>query len=361
MTASMSALIDQPVRFDLAESTSPPLAVGALIDVTELKDLGLGYGTSRGDDHVRTLIAAGACVRPEQVLVTAGSIEAMFLVAQTVLRPGDRVLLTTPCFPPTRTVPEALGAVVDTVPLSFDDGYRLPLDRIAGALTPQTRLVSIASPQNPSGVRFTDAEVRGLVAAAQERAPDALILVDETYREATYGDCPVPASTASVSPQIVTCSSLSKAHGGPGLRVGWLTATDPDLYERLRATKFHTAIACSTVDEVLAARLLERRAEILRPRAARLRAALDELTAWTRDRPISLVPPDGGALCCLRLPPAVPTAAFYARLAELDARVAPGSWFGEDDHVFRLGFGHLAPPDFTAALDRLAAALAEST
>ena len=96
----------------------------------------------------------------DQVLVTVGAIEAMFLRPGHVRarRPGTR---PTPCFPPARIVPEGLGAQLDTRwRCRFDDGYRLPLAAIAAALTPRTRLVSLASPQNPSGVRFTDAEIR---------------------------------------------------------------------------------------------------------------------------------------------------------------------------------------------------------
>jgi hypothetical protein len=201
--------------------------------------------------------------------------------------------------------------------------------------------------------------LRSLLAAVEQRAPEAIVLVDETYRAATYGNEPIPPSAATLSPRIVTCSSLSKAHGAPGLRLGWLTCTDADLYERLRDTKFRTTIACSTVDEFLAAEVLRRQAEFLAPRAERLREALDELLAWTRGHPVEIVEPDGGALCCLRLP-AGDTDAFYRRLAGQDSRVAPGSWFGDPDgdRVFRLGFGHLSPADFTEALSRLAAALA---
>jgi aspartate/methionine/tyrosine aminotransferase len=354
MTSAMADLIDLPVRYDLGESTSPPLRTGDLADPATLAAVPLGYGTSRGDPRLRELIAAGAGVDAEQVLVTGGAVAAMFLLAQVTCAPGDRVLLAAPCFPPARSVPEALGARVDVVRLSFDDGYRLPLDRIA----PRTRLVSLASPQNPSGVRLTEPEIRSVL----ERAPDAIVLVDETYRESTYDDAAVPRSAATLSPRVVTCSSVSKAHGAPGLRVGWLTTTDSALYDRLRAAKFQSAIACSSVDEFLAAEVLRRRTEILAPRAQRLRAALDELLDWTRDRPIEIVVPDGGALCCLRLPAGHfpdddAVRAFYARLAERDTRVAPGSWFGEHDRVFRLGFGHLSPTDFTAALSHLAAAL----
>ncbi|MFC4110767.1 pyridoxal phosphate-dependent aminotransferase [Micromonospora zhanjiangensis] len=363
--SAMTTLIDVPVRYDLAESTCPALRLGDLVDPTDLKDLALDYGTSRGDAELRALIAADAGVDAEQVLVTIGAVEAMYLLAHATCGPGDRALVVTPCFPPTRTVPEGLGGPVDLVPMSFDEGYRLPLDRIAAALTPRTRLVSVASPQNPSGVRVTDDELRALLAAVQERAPDAVVLVDETYRMATYGDGTPPASVAAMAPRVVTTSSLSKSHGAAGLRVGWLTTTDPDLYDRLREAKFVSTIACPTVDEILAAQVLRQQADILATRGQRLRQALDELLRWAEEQPVEIVVPDGGALCCLRLPadrfPDDAVGAFYDRLAERDTRVARGSWFGEEDRVFRLGFGHLAPDDFTAALDRLAAALAGPT
>jgi aspartate/methionine/tyrosine aminotransferase len=353
--STMATLVDTSVRFDLAESTCPPLRLEEIVDPGELAGLTLGYGTSRGDEELRELIGAEAGVRADQVLVTIGAMEALFLLAHD--RGHGRAVLATPCFPPALTVPQGLSAGIDTVPLSFDDGYRLPVDAFAKAIGPDTTLVSVASPQNPSGVTLTEAELHDLLAVVEEQAaPDAVVLVDETYRESTYGDAPVPRSYAALGPQVVTTSSLSKAHGAPALRLGWLTTTDPELYERLRNAKFLTTVASPTVDQVLGAALLRRRAEVLAPRAALLRRMLDEVIGWAADQPLDLVIPDGGALCCLRTRSDVPD--LHTRLAELDARVSPGSWFGEDDRVFRLGFGHLPPDDFTEALRRLGQALA---
>jgi aspartate/methionine/tyrosine aminotransferase len=239
-TSVMTALVDAPVRYDLAESTCPPVRVDDLVDPAALADIALGYGTSRGDADLRNLIAADTGVGADRVLLTIGGMHAMFLLVQTVCGPGDRMLLPSPYFPPARTIPEALGVPVDVVPLSFDEGYRLPLDRIAAALTPHTRLVSLASPQNPSGIRLTDDEVRAVPTVVADRAPDAVVLVDESFRESTYGAAPAPPSFAPASPRIVTCSSLSKAHGAPGLRIDWLTVTDPDLLGRLREARFQT-------------------------------------------------------------------------------------------------------------------------
>ncbi|WP_030447758.1 pyridoxal phosphate-dependent aminotransferase [Actinocatenispora sera] len=362
--STMSNLIDVSVRYDLAESTCPALRVDEIIDPAELAALTLGYGTSPGDADLRALVAADTGVRPEQVLVTTGAAGAMALLALD--RSPGRVLVVGPCFPPASTVPAGLGAEVDVVSGRFDDGYRLPVDAVADRLTDTTRLVSLASPQNPAGVRYTDDELAALLAAVTERAaPDAIVLVDETYRASTYGATPVPPSAATLSPRVVTCSSLSKAHGAPGLRLGWLTCTDPEPYERLRNAKFVTALSSARIDEVLGAAVLRRQRELLAPRAALLTRTLATLSSWVDTMPVDLVRPDGGALCCVRLSPeripdgAVP--AFYARLAELDTRVEPGGTFGEADRVFRLGFGNLPEADFAEALSRLGDAVRAAT
>jgi len=116
---AMDSLVDSPVRYELAESTCPPLRLGALLSpqvVEQLSELSIGYQTSRGDHELRRLIA----------------------------ETGD------------------------------------------------TRLVSLASPQNPSGVRFAHEDLLRLVARIDEVAAEAVLLVDETYRETVYGDQRMP-------------------------------------------------------------------------------------------------------------------------------------------------------------------------
>jgi aspartate/methionine/tyrosine aminotransferase len=357
----MAALVDRPVGYDLAESTCPPLRLGELLTpdvLRRLDHLEIGYGTTQGDPELRTLIAANTGVDADEVLVTAGGSAAMFLVAMVLCRPGEHAVLATPCFPPAATVLDALGARVTRVALSFEDGYRLDVDALAAAVTPSTRLVSLASPQNPSGICFTEREILDLATRIDAVAPDAVLLVDETYRETGYGDAPIRASMSRLAPRIVTCASLSKSHGAPGLRTGWLTTTDHALYEELRAAKFNALVSDSGVDTALATEVLRRGDRILAGRRAFLGGALDLVAGWADAHDsVEFLRPDGGALCCFRLRANDP-ALFYAALAERDTRVAPGSWFGESDRVFRVGFGHLALPVFEAGLERLADALA---
>ncbi|GAA0927773.1 pyridoxal phosphate-dependent aminotransferase [Virgisporangium ochraceum] len=354
----MSDLTDVPLRFDLGESTGPPLALGDLMTAPvpeRLAALDGRYRPSTGDPDLRAAVAAEVGVDPEQVLVTAGGASAMFLTA-LALPAGSDAVVATPVFPPARTVPAAVGLRVVDVGLSFVDGYRLDLTAMADALRPSTRLVSLASPQNPSGVRFTETEVRDLLALVDERAPDAVLLLDETYRQTVFGDAKIPASMAGLHPRVVTTSSLSKSHGAAGLRVGWFTSTDPELFEAVRRAKFNTVVCGSTIDELLAVEVLRRQEEFLAPRREFLTTALDTLTRWAADHPVDLLRPDGGALASMRLRVADPDR-FHAALAQRETRVGRGSWFGESEDVVRIGFGHLPLAEFAEGLNRVADAL----
>jgi aspartate/methionine/tyrosine aminotransferase len=361
----MTALVDVPVTYDLAESTCPSLVTSELLtdDVrARLEQLTLDYGTSRGSPELRDLIAAADGVSADDVLVTVGSISGMFLLALVTCGPRGHAVLAEPCFPPARTVLQAIDAEISSVPVRFDEGYRLDPERIAAAVRPDTGLVSIASPQNPSGVATPHEVLRAIADAVTRRAPRAVLLIDETYRAATYGAA-APPSAASLGGRVVTCSSLSKAHGAPGLRTGWLTVTDDELREQLRDGRFQSTIACSLVDELLAAAVLERAPELLGQRAALLGRTLTVLERFVQEHQEALewVRPDGGALCCLRLRPerydAAAVEELHGQLARRDARVAPGAWFGDEIQCFRLGFGHLPEDRFAEALARLADAL----
>lgn len=360
------SLLDVNRPFNLAESTSRDLTVGEVLDLARLdalRGLELGYGRSAGSSDLREAVAQDCGVSAEQVLTTQGTALGLFLLAFETCRPGDEAVLVTPCFPPSRNGLLGAGATVREVRLRFDNGYRLDLDAVAACLSPRTRLVSLASPQNPSGVRTPGSVVIELIALLEASAPQAVLFIDETYREAGYGSQGVPDSFAGLHPRVVTGGSVSKALGAPGLRTGWLTVPDPDLRARLTVAKLNTVICGSVLDEALSAELLRRRDEVLAPRRRQLIEGLAELATWceSESRRIEWVRPDGGALCCMRLRPdafdEAAVARFWALLPEHDLQLASGAWFGESDRIFRLGFGYLPPGRLTPALAALSAVL----
>jgi aspartate/methionine/tyrosine aminotransferase len=360
------SLTESAPDYDLAESVGPDLRMRDLFDgdtLSDLADLPLAYGSAAGRPDLRLAIANLHGVKPDDVVVTVGGMHALFLIAAILCDPGDEVVLASPLFPNTISAVRAAGAELKLLPLSFDDGYRLDLDALRGQLSAKTRLVCLASPQNPSGVIIPMETIWKLIRLLQDVAPDAYLLIDETYRQAVCGDDVIAHSAVTISPRLISTGSLSKCHGAPGLRLGWAITRDAALREQLVLGKFNSVICNSAIDEALALRVLERQHRIIGERREHLAGGVSRVAAWVARNSefVEWVRPHAGALCCVRLKPSVfDTAAvtrFYAGLERQGVRVAPGSWFHEQDHVFRLGFGLLPMAELETALDRMSAVL----
>lgn len=361
------SLVGAAPRHDLAESFGPPLAAGTLLQPGEdLATLSLGYGTAQGGLALRQAIAERHGVEADDVVVTIGGAHALFLLAFTLCSAGDEAIVANPVFPLARNSLVAVGAQVQGLPLRFDNDYQPDLYELRAMLSPRTRLVSLASPQNPSGVAIRPHTLEAIVDMLRQHAPQAWLVLDETYREAGYEGTAVSASGLRLGPKVVSVSSLSKCHGAPGLRIGWAITRDAALREQLVAAKFNTVISCSPLDEALALRALLQEQPMLAELRQRLAGNLAITAEWVQRHAeaIDWVRPDGGALCCVRLKPEVYDDAavqrFHAALPQEGVRVGDGRWFGESARVFRLGFGLPEPVDLPLALQAVSRALARA-
>jgi aspartate/methionine/tyrosine aminotransferase len=160
---------------------------------------------------------------------------------------------------------------------------------------------------------------------------------------------------------VISVASLSKAYGAPGLRIGWLINTDPSLQERFLAAKEQINICGSVIDEWVAERILERKAELLGPTLREMRRRHALIRDWLNTEALlEYVPPQGGVVFFprMRAEPAGGTAAFYRRLLETHgAYVGPGHWFEMPDTYFRLGYGWPSAAELEAGLDAISKAL----
>lgn len=356
------ALQETDVGFDLGRSTSNNLSFGEVLDerlIEELRRSSIGYGTTEGDEALRAEIAGGVGIQPGQVLTTGGAVAALHLAVFCLCDYGDEVVTVVPGFPATFDIIQALGAVKKPLPLHFDDSYRLDLERLSTLLSERTKLVLLASPHNPSGVVVNPDLTMSILDVVCDRAPNAYLLMDETFREAAYGDNPPTPSAASASQRILTVSSLSKAHGAPGLRLGWITCCDPELLAHLKVGKGKTAISCSVLDERMGAHIMANRGELLRDRNERLGAALAMVDDWIARNAsrVEWVRPDAGGLCCVRLKHTAYDDArvetFYRMATERQINLATGDRFLDVRRIFRLGFGALPIATFERALEAL--------
>jgi aspartate/methionine/tyrosine aminotransferase len=300
----------------------------------------LPYGDHLGAERLRALIAEDSkTLTPDDVLVTAGAASALFIVATSLLAPNAHALVCAPNYATNLETPRAIGADLETIELRFEDGWRLDVEGLASRLRPETRLVSVTYPHNPTGGMIARGELEALVALIESH-PTARLLVDETYRELAYRE-PLPMAT-TLSPRVLAVSSMSKTYGLPGLRVGWLTCRDDQLMETFLAAKEQIFICGAVLEEELAARVLERRAEVLSLVHAKTRTHLDVVRDWlTGHELFEWVEPEAGVICFPRIRPEIDldVDCFYRSLLdEHGTYVGPGHWFGQDPRFFRVGF-----------------------
>ena len=344
------------IRHNLSESS---IADRKLSDFgLTVPDLALQYNDHRGAPGLRGQIAAGEPgLSADDVLVTGGAAGALFIISTALLTRDDHLVVVRPNYATNLETPRAIGCAISCVDLVFEDSFRLDVNRLEAALRPNTKVISITTPHNPTGVTLSQ-EVLGQVAALAARHGCRLV-VDETYRDLGYGE--MPHLAASLGPQVISVSSLSKAYGIPGIRLGWIVSSDRGLQELFLAAKEQISICGSVIHEWIGEEILRRRAGILEATLEEMRRRLTLVTRWIESEPLlEWVQPSGGVVCLPRMRSTPPggTAGFYRRL--LDAHgtyVGPGHWFELPDTCFRLGYGWPTREELETGLQGISRAL----
>lgn len=347
------------IRHNLAESSVTDRRLGEL--GVRIDEILLCYGDHRGAPDLRAAITAtGTGFGADDVLVTAGAAGALFIIASALLKAGDHAVIIRPNYATNIETPRAIGCDITHVDLRFEDGFRPDLAAIEAAIRPDTKLLSVTTPHNPTGVTLTEAELRALIELAEAR--DIRLLVDETYREMSAG--PMLPVAAGLSDRVISVSSLSKTYGIPGIRIGWLITRDPALMELFLAAREQIGISGSMIDEYVAYVALLQRDDWLRANNARIAGALDILRDWVAQEPlIEWVEPDGGCVCFPRIVDSarVDLARFYDRLYRVHGTyVGRGGWFEMDDRHFRIGYAWPDEADLRKGLAAISAAIRES-
>jgi aspartate/methionine/tyrosine aminotransferase len=264
------------------------------------------------------------------VCTTVGSEEALFLAIKTTLDPErDEVLIVEPCYLAYPKLCILEGIRYRTVALSSEDGFAPRAAPVLEALGPDTRMVILNSPCNPTARVWPQAELRALAEGLSARpGPPVYVLVDEVYRELYYGQDP-PASLATLYPHTLTVGSLSKSNALTGMRSGWLIADAPVI---ANAIKVHGLVntASSTFSQWVAMEAFALPGSLAAHRplyAARRRALL----ALAERHGIELVPPEGAFYAFIRLPPHLAADSMSAAERLLDEHrvvAVPGTAFG---------------------------------
>jgi aspartate/methionine/tyrosine aminotransferase len=331
----------------LAESGVRPLSASRFD--TDPADLGYVVPTD-GDPTFRADVANRYGRDADEVTFTCGAQEANFLAVHALMDAGDHAVVVAPTYQSLYTLPDHVGSAT-RVELAPPE-WTLDVDAVADAVRPETTLVVVNNPNNPTG-RYHDAATLTALADVAADA-DAALLVDEVYRELAPDPHP-PAAT--LGDHVYSTASLSKAYGLAGLRFGWFVG-DEATVARANRWKDYTTISPGAFGQHLARQALgEMEREILAESRALAARNRDAVAAFVADHGLDWHEPVG-VNGFPTVPDGFDDAESFCRTVVEEASVvlAPGSAFGHSDR-FRVGFG-LPTDDLVAGLDRVSEVIA---
>jgi len=328
----------QYAKYNIGESAVKYLSFSDL--GVDLDGLPLRYGHHEGSPELRALIAEDYNgLTPEQIVVTNGAAEALFDLAASLLNPGDHVIVEHPNYPSNYEVPRSLGCKVDLLPLRFENNFKPDLDELRELVTPQTKLISLTHPNNPTGSMISKRDLEQLLDIVESH--NYYLIFDETYRELSFNN-KLPTA-ASLSSRAISVSTMSKAYGLPGIRIGWIATKDKSILEAVLATREQVSICNSAIGEAVATSVLQKKDKFLTNARQHAAKNLQLVIAWMEAQEnLEWVKPEAGVVCFPRIKQDIlpdPEELYRSLAEEYETFIIPGRCFEMDNRYFRIGYG----------------------
>jgi aspartate/methionine/tyrosine aminotransferase len=343
---------DQPTPAFIREATAQALRDGKTFYTHNLGRLDLREALSGYLGRLH-----GLAIGTERLAITSAGVNALMLVSQALISPGDKVVATAPVWPNLVEIPRILSARMQMVALERAQGrWRLDLDRLMDALTPDTKALFLNSPNNPTGWTLPAEDRAAILARCREYG--IWLIADDVYERLIFG----PGTSApSFLPlyedgdRLISTNSFSKAWRMTGWRMGWMVLP-PALMEAMAVVvEYNTSCAPDFIQSGAIAALNDGEPSIAELRAD-LRAARDLVLGRLRAMPgVEAPEPEGGMYAFFRIDGHADSMALAKDLIhKVGLGLAPGSAFGpEGDGWLRWCFAH-RPERNAAGLDMLA-------
>lgn len=321
----------------------------------QFMSMGLGYGDSRGSAGLRMAVAGlYEGIKAQDVLVHSGAEEAIFAFMNVVLSPGDHIVVHTPAYQSLYEVAVSLGAEVSKWEAREADGWQLDVDELKKLVKPNTKVIVINSPHNPTGASISRDRLDAIVGIAREFG--AWLFGDEVYRGLEHSTDKKP-SVVELYERGVSVGATAKTYGLAGLRIGWLVARDRSLLERVGAFKDYLTICSAGPSEFLAEvglkhaeKLAERSRVIVRKNVELMEELIDkrsDIFSWVR--------PVAGTTGFVRFKGESAEKWSRELLENSGVLFLPGPLFDFTDTHFRVGLGRASLAD-ALAVSQLATA-----
>ena len=333
-------------KYNIAETCVDSVSLDELFELTgEDKEAFLREFCARrltyGDIYSRPDFLDGICglyktVKPENIITTHGAAGANHHVFCSLVSEGDRVISIMPTYQQLYSIPESIGADLAVMHLKQENGCLVDLDELRALVTPDTKMICINNPNNPTGALMSETQLQQIVDIA--RSVDAYILCDEVYRHLTQTDdwCP---SIADLYEKGISVSSMSKVFSLAGLRMGWIATHDKAALRAFLSHRDYNLISCGMFDDAVSALALRHADALLRRNRAIVRENLAVLDGWIAENPhFYYTKPQAGTTALVYYDFDVPSYEFCKRLYdETGAFVTPGDCF-EQPKSMRIGY-----------------------
>lgn len=314
-------------------------------DPQVLLDLHLGYTQTWGAPDLRAAIAdTYDTLSAENILSFAGAEEGVYAAMRTLLNKDDHAVVVVPNYQAAETIPLDICAVTG-VALDAQNNWALDVEAVNAAIKPNTKLVSVCFPNNPTGMIPSAETFRNLINVCRHHG--VYLFSDEVYRLLELDESKRIPQVADVYEKGLSLNVMSKAYGLPGLRIGWIATQDIAVLQRLEQYKHYLSICNSAPSERLAKVALGARDILLRRNRALMQENVQKLENFFDKHPalFDWTRPDGGCIAFPRYKGEEGVERFCASLVEqagvllLPASIYRSELMDTPQDRFRIGFG----------------------
>ena len=334
-------------EYNLAETCVASITIDELLqisgrnsdDISELLPLKMNYGAIEGSTRLREAISSLYENQDiDNITVTHGTIAANALVHKSLVSRGDRVVSIVPTYQQHYSIPTSIEADVQMLRLRAEDAFLPDLDALRRLATPETKLIALTNPNNPTGALIERPMLEEISQIARDVG--AYVLCDEVYRgTGQTGDGMTP-SIVDVYEKGIATAGMSKAYSLAGLRVGWIVAPSK-VTEKVLIHRDYDTISVGKINDHIAAMALENKDRMLARSHKITRDNLAILDTWVIDQPkVSWVKPRAGTTAMLKVHVPMTSREFCVDLLEkTGVMLTPGDAFDMEGYV-RIGYSN---------------------
>lgn len=316
------------------------------------ENLQLGYTESLGNPLLREEVSKlYRSLSQDDVLIVTPE-EGIFIALNVLLSRGDHVICTYPGYQSLYTIAESIGCDVARWMPDEARGWAFALADLEAQIQPNTKLLIVNFPHNPTGYLPSPKEYAEIIELA--KAHDLYLLSDEMYRFLEYDAADRLVSASDLYEKAISLFGMSKTFGMAGVRIGWLTTQNKDLYAQCAIYKDFTTICSSAPSELLSLMALKAKEQIIADHLKKIRDNLsvledfmqrhDHLFAWHK--------PKAGTICFPRLKFNLPSQEFCAKVVQdTGIMILPSTVYDFGNQHIRIGFGRSNMPEVLAILE----------